>query len=162
MIAVFSLGANLGDRLGFLQCGLDAVAESAVAVEVSPVYETAPVGGPAQGPYLNAVLRAELPADTDLGDLIGRAEGLAGRVRGRRWGPRTLDVDVVSVTGPHRVDPALTVPHPRARHRAFVLAPWLDLDPEANLPGAGRVAALLADVDRAGIRRRDDLRLVVG
>ncbi|HET9944610.1 MAG TPA: 2-amino-4-hydroxy-6-hydroxymethyldihydropteridine diphosphokinase, partial [Actinomycetes bacterium] len=83
------------------------------------------------------------------------------RVREVRWGPRTLDVDVVAV-GDLRVDePDLLVPHPRAADRAFVLVPWLDVDPAAELPGRGRVDDLLSAVDRSGVRRRDDLVLEV-
>lgn len=160
MNAVFSAGANLGNRLGHLQTAVDVLSGSG-PVRVSPVYETRPVGGPAQGEYLNAVLIAELPAGTDLLAVIAAAEGAAGRQRVQRWGPRTLDLDVISVDDLRSADPALTLPHPRARDRAFVLAPWLDLDPAAVLPGAGEVATLLDGVGRDGITRRNDLALVV-
>lgn len=157
---VFSVGSNLGDRLGHLQTAVDVLAAAGARLALSPVYATAPVGGPEQGEYLNAVVLADLPADADLLGLIATAERAAGRVRRELWGPRTLDVDVISVAGVLSEDPALTLPHPRAHRRAFVLAPWLDLDPDAVLPGAGRVDDLLAEVGRCGITRRDDLVLV--
>jgi 2-amino-4-hydroxy-6-hydroxymethyldihydropteridine diphosphokinase len=123
------------------------------------VYETEPVGGPAQDPYLNAVaLVAPVPPARLLAAARG-AEQEAGRVRDVRWGPRTLDVDVIHVPGVVSDDPELTLPHPRAHERAFVLAPWLDLDPGATLPGYGRAADLLKGIGTPGIRRLDDLVL---
>ena len=162
--AVLALGSNQGDRLATLQGAVDALAATPglTVVAVSPVYETDPVGGPEQPDYLNAVVLVE-------GDLLPRAllerslavEETFARVREVRWGPRTLDVDVVAV-GDLRVDePDLLVPHPRAADRAFVLVPWLDVDPAAELPGRGRVDDLLSAVDRSGVRRRDDLVLEV-
>ena len=143
MSAVLSLGSNLGDRLAHLRLGVQVLAARAV----SPVYETAPVGGIEQPDFLNVVVLCDL----DAGQAWTRAqeaERLAGRVRELRWGPRTLDVDVVWADGD---DPALELPHPRAHERAFVLVPWLDLDPDAVLPGHGPVAGLA--VDRGGLRR---------
>jgi 2-amino-4-hydroxy-6-hydroxymethyldihydropteridine diphosphokinase len=161
MRAVFSVGSNLGNRLGYLQTAVDVLAGRGARLAVSPVYETAPVGGPAQGDYLNAVVLADVPAGTDLLGLIDTAERAAGRDRGQRWGPRTLDLDVISVDDVVSTDPALTLPHPRAHSRAFVLAPWLDLDPRAMLPRLGPVADVLDVIGRSGIRRRDDLTLSV-
>lgn len=163
MKVVFSVGSNVGNRLGHLQAAVDALAERG-RLRVSPVYETTPVGGPDQGDYLNAVLIADLPAGTDLLALITATEQAAGRERTQRWGPRTLDLDVVAVDDLRSADPQLTLPHPRASGRAFVLAPWLDLDAAGQLPGAGSVAGLLQDLGsggRDGIRRRDDLTLAV-
>ncbi len=129
------------------------------------MYETVPVGGPPQPEYLNAVLIADttLPA----ADLLRRcqaAEAAFGRVREEVWGPRTLDVDVIVYGDVVSDDPELTLPHPRAQERAFVLAPWLDADPDAEIPGRGRVAALLdAAVARnggqPGVRRLDGVTL---
>jgi 2-amino-4-hydroxy-6-hydroxymethyldihydropteridine diphosphokinase len=120
---------------------------------ISPVYETAPVGGPAQPDYLNAVLLVQtgLPA-RDLLDAIHAIEASFGRVRAERFGPRTLDIDIICYAGQVSDDPELTLPHPRAHERAFVLAPWLDIDPAAELPGHGPAAGLLAGLDRAGVR----------
>jgi 2-amino-4-hydroxy-6-hydroxymethyldihydropteridine diphosphokinase len=121
---------------------------------VSPVYETVPVGGPPQPDYLNAVVLADvtIPA-RDLLDRLHEVEAAFDRVRKVRWGPRTLDIDIITVAGEQSDDPDLTLPHPRAHERAFVLAPWHDADPGAMLPGRGPVADLLARADQAGIRR---------
>ncbi len=121
---------------------------------VSPVYETVPVGGPAQPDYLNAVLLActSLPSRALL-DRLHEVEAAFDRVREVRWGPRTLDIDIITVDGETSDDPELTLPHPRARERAFVLAPWHDADPGAVLPGHGPVSALLAATDASGVRR---------
>jgi 2-amino-4-hydroxy-6-hydroxymethyldihydropteridine diphosphokinase len=159
---VLSLGSNLGDRLANLQDGVDALCAGPGLdqVVVSPVYETAPVGGPAQPDYLNAVLVAQtsLPARAIL-DRGRAAEAAAGRVRGERWGARTLDVDVIAYGNRASADPELTLPHPRAHERAFVLAPWHDVDPGAVIPGRGRVADLLAAAGSAGVRLRHDVSL---
>lgn len=161
MSGVLSLGSNLGDRLAHLRGGLDALAARTRVVAVSPVYETAPVGGPVQDDYLNAVVLVAEERPDVLLSMARQAEAAEGRERGERWGPRTLDVDVVAA-GSAVVDwPDLVVPHPRAHERAFVLAPWHDVDPAAVLPGRGAVADLLAAVGQAGVRRRDDLLLEV-
>jgi 2-amino-4-hydroxy-6-hydroxymethyldihydropteridine diphosphokinase len=164
MRAVLSLGSNLGDREGHLAAAVAGLRD--VLVAVSPVYETAPWGGVEQPDFLNAVLIVE-DTTTDGWGWLRRGQALeaaAGRVREVRWGPRTLDVDVVTVVGPAgpvRSDhPDLLLPHPGTRERATVLRPWLDVEPGAVLPGHGPVAALLAargpDAE-AGMRRRDDL-----
>lgn len=129
MRAFLGLGSNLGDRERHLR---DAVAALPDVVALSPIYETDPVGGPsAQGRYLNAVVEL----DTDLSphellEVCQRLEAAAGRVRSERWGPRTLDVDVLLVGELTVDDPALTVPHPRMWERAFVLMPLADLAPD--------------------------------
>jgi 2-amino-4-hydroxy-6-hydroxymethyldihydropteridine pyrophosphokinase len=148
-VAVLSLGSNLGDRLAHLQAAVDGLGSAVRAV--SPVYETPPWGDPDQPWYLNAVVlaRADVPPRAWL-DRAMELERAAGRTRtpGRRFGPRTLDVDVIAVWWDDgrpvtSEDPEWTVPHPRAHLRAFVLRPWLDVDPDAVLPGHGRVADLL-------------------
>lgn len=159
---VLALGSNLGDRLANLQDGVVALcAEPGLeGVAVSPVYETAPVGGPDQPDFLNAVLVAAtwMPASAIL--RRGQAaEDALGRLRGQRWGPRTLDVDVIVYGDQASSDPDLTLPHPRAHERAFVLAPWHDVQPGAVIPGRGRVADLLAAVGTAGVRLRRDASL---
>ncbi len=153
---VLALGSNLGERQGILQGGVDAIAgiEGVRLTGVSPVYETVPVGGPPQPDYLNAVVLAGVTIPPrDLLDRLHEVEAAFDRVRLVRWGPRTLDIDIITVAGEHSDDPDLTLPHPRAHERAFVLAPWHDADPDAVLPGYGRVADLLAGVDQTGIRR---------
>jgi 2-amino-4-hydroxy-6-hydroxymethyldihydropteridine diphosphokinase len=161
---VLALGSNLGDRLANLQGGVDALcAETGLEdVAVSPVYQSAPVGGPAQPDYLNAVLTAStsLPARAVL-DRGRAAEAALRRVRGERWGPRTLDVDVIVYGNEVSGDPELTLPHPRAHERPFVLAPWHDLDPDAAIPGHGRIADLLAATGTGGLRRLRDTPLRV-
>ena len=162
--AYVALGSNLGDRLANLQGGVDALCTKPGLedVAVSPVYETEPVGGPAQPDYLNAVLTAStsLPARVVL-DRARAAEAALGRVRGQRWGPRTLDVDVIAYADEISADPELTLPHPRAHERAFVLAPWHDLDPDAAIPGRGRIADLLAATGTDGLRQLSDAALRV-
>ncbi|MER7711621.1 2-amino-4-hydroxy-6-hydroxymethyldihydropteridine diphosphokinase [Streptomyces werraensis] len=162
--AVVSLGANLGNRLETLQGAVDALEDTpGIRVKaVSPVYETEPWGvEPGSQPsYFNAVavLRTTLPPSS----LLERAQAVEEafhRVRDERWGPRTLDVDIVAYADLHSDDPHLTLPHPRAHERAFVLAPWLDIDPAAELPGRGPVAELLDAVTRDGVAPRADLEL---
>ena len=160
--AVLSLGSNLGDRLAHLRAAVAGFA--GVLVAASPVYETAPWGGVEQDDFLNAVLVVADPG-TDARGWLRRGQALedaSGRVREVRWGPRTLDVDVVTVDGVTSDDPELLLPHPGTPERATVLRPWLDVEPEAVLPGHGPVAALLAALGpdaEAGMRRRDDLVL---
>jgi 2-amino-4-hydroxy-6-hydroxymethyldihydropteridine diphosphokinase len=160
--AVLSIGSNLGDRLGHLR-GCVALLGDAVRA-VSPVYETQPWGGVGQDEFLNAVLLVEDP-EADAAEWLRRGrrcEDAAGRIREIRWGPRTLDVDVIDVDQTPRDDPDLTLPHPRAYQRAFVLVPWLDVQPGAALPGHGPVAQLVAtlpEAQRRGVRRRHDLTL---
>ena len=139
--AYLGLGSNLGDRQAELQAAVDglAAAPRVQVVAVSPVYETDPVGGPAQPDYLNAV--AALDTDLEPRALLELAQDLerrAHRVRGVRFGPRTLDVDVLLVGEEQVHEPDLEVPHPRLRERGFVLAPLADLDPAAaGTPPAG-------------------------
>ena len=152
MSAVLSIGSNRGDRLAHLRLAVEVLAPQAV----SGVWETAPVGGPEQDDYLNAVLLCDLDA-TRAWERAQAAELAAGRERTVRWGPRTLDVDVVWAPPP--VPDGLLVPHPRAHERAFVLAPWLEVDPSAELPGAGPVRDLLAALGTDGVTRRADLVL---
>ncbi len=162
--AVLSLGSNLGNRLETLQGAVDALADTpGLRIKgVSPVYETEPWGvEPGSQPsYFNAVvvLKTTLPPSS----LLERAHAVEEafhRVRDERWGARTLDVDIVSYADLVSDDPQLTLPHPRAHERAFVLAPWHDLDPEARLPGRGAVADLLGTVTREGVVPREDLEL---
>lgn len=160
--AVLSVGANLGDRFAALRSVTEGLGERLRAA--SPVYETAPWGVTDQPSFLNAVLIAE---DEGAGPyewlgLAQRLERAAERTRERRWGPRTLDVDIVAVDARRSADPELTLPHPRAAERAFVLVPWLAVAPEAVLPGYGAVAALVAalpEQERSGVVPRTDLEL---
>src|SRR5246500_1222484 len=152
---VLSIGSNLGDRLARLQSVVDGLGAAVLAV--SPVYETAPWGRMEQGSFLNAVLIADGPA-CDGQAWLRRAqefERAAGRVRGERWGPRTLDVDLIACYGETEeiaYEPDLTLPHPLAHLRAFVLVPWLAIEPGGRLTVAGKsrtVASLLAELEPA-------------
>ena len=148
---VIALGSNLGDRLAHLQAAVDALAAmpGLSVTAVSPVYRTDPVGGPDQPDYFNAVLLAgtTLPPAGVLA-AAHAAEAARQRTREVRWGPRTLDVDIISYDAVVSADPVLTLPHPRAHERAFVLVPWHDMDPAAELPGHGPVADLIAGLIR--------------
>lgn len=159
---VLSVGSNLGDRLARLQAAVDAVGGAVRAV--SKVYETDAWGGVDQGPFLNAVVIADDP-ELDAYGWLRKAQAIESanqRIREQKWGPRTLDVDLVCVTdGSAEVvcsDPDLALPHPFAHQRAFVLTPWLDVDPAAELLVEGRrrpVRDLLAELDpaeRNGVR----------
>ncbi|MBB4687784.1 2-amino-4-hydroxy-6-hydroxymethyldihydropteridine diphosphokinase [Amycolatopsis jiangsuensis] len=160
--AVLSLGSNLGDRLGHLRTAIDAVRPALVAV--SGVYETKPWGVEDQPDFLNAVCVVDDPSRDHWAWLrtAQSAEHAAGRVRELRWGPRTLDVDIVTVPGVTSDDPELLLPHPGTPDRASVLIPWLDIEPDADLPGHGRIADLLArlpEADRAGVVLRPEWAL---
>jgi 2-amino-4-hydroxy-6-hydroxymethyldihydropteridine diphosphokinase len=158
--AVLSIGSNLGDRLANLTIAVTGLADAIQAV--SPVYETKAWGVADQPDFLNVVLIAADP-DIDEWGWLRRAQELeqqAGRVRTQHWGPRTLDVDIVTVDGVTSDDPTLTLPHPGTPDRATVLIPWLDIEPDAVLPGHGPVRDLLDKLDTGGVWRRDDLRLV--
>jgi 2-amino-4-hydroxy-6-hydroxymethyldihydropteridine diphosphokinase len=164
--AVLALGSNLGERFEYLQGAVRALADTPEVwvTSVSPVYETEPVDAPEDaGPYLNAIVLA----DTTLAAarLLDRALAIEDAFERERSevqnAPRTLDVDLIVVGDRRADDDHLKLPHPRAGQRAFVLRPWHDLDPTAELPDQGPVADLLAAVGEAGTTRRDDLVLEV-
>ena len=138
--AYLGLGSNLGDRAAHLQLAVDELATTTGVrvVAVSKVYETSPVGGPEQDDYLNAVVAVD--TDLDARELLGVAqhlEQLAARERTVRWGPRTLDVDVLLVGDERVAEPDLEVPHPRLYERGFVLAPLRDVAPDRVEQPAG-------------------------
>lgn len=145
MRAVLSIGSNMEDRRALLQTVFDEFADETIAA--STVYATPPWGVTDQGDFLNAVLIVEVDC-TPL-ELLRRGQKLeeaAERVRVRHWGPRTLDVDIVQIDGVTSDDPELTLPHPYADQRAFVLVPWLAADPDAELNGTS-VRELIAGLD---------------
>jgi 2-amino-4-hydroxy-6-hydroxymethyldihydropteridine diphosphokinase len=158
---VYSLGSNLGDRLGNLQGAVDALRDTpdVIVVDVSPVYETSPVGGPEDSPdFLNIVVVAETTLEPRT--LLERAQAIEdayGRERHGRWAPRTLDVDLIMVGTTVLDHEDLRLPHPLAQERGFVLIPWLAIDAQGELPGQGPLTELAAAVGDAGITRRDDL-----
>lgn len=152
--AVIALGANQGDRAATLLAAATELAGSdgVELTALSPVHET--VALRLEGPdpdaptYLNAIalIRTTLSPD-DLLALLHRIESDHGRVRDERWGDRTLDLDIIDYAGQRRDRDGLTLPHPRAAERDFVLRPWLEVDPDAELTGVGRVADLLARLE---------------
>jgi 2-amino-4-hydroxy-6-hydroxymethyldihydropteridine diphosphokinase len=157
--AVLSLGSNLGDRFAFLQGAVTGLREHLRAV--SPVYETAAWGVEDQPDFLNAIVIVSAEGVDEWG-WLRKAQGLeneAGRVRVQHWGPRTLDVDVVTVDEVSSDHPDLLLPHPGTPERATVLIPWLDIEPDAVLPGHGPIRDVMAGLSGDGVRRRDDLRL---
>ena len=163
---VVSLGSNMGERLQKLQGAVAALADTpgVFVTAVSSVYETEPVDTPpGSESFLNAVvlLDSTLPAHL----LLDRAlaiESAFGRDRsGERNAPRPLDVDLIVVGKRKANEDDLTLPHPRAHERAFVLVPWHEVEPDAELAGHGPVADLLEKVDQGGVVRREDLELHV-
>lgn len=148
------LGSNEGDRRARLREAVAGLGELGRLVAVSPLYETAPIGGPEQDPHLNAVVILETPLEP--GELL---EGLlalerrAGRERRVRWGPRTLDLDLLLYGDEELEEDGLSVPHPRMIERRFVLRPLLDLRPDARLPDGRRLDGLLGEVEGQEIRR---------
>jgi len=159
---VYSIGSNLGERLGNVQGAVDALRDTpdVIVVDVSSVYETKPIGGPPESPlFLNIVVIAETTLEPRT--LVERAfaiEDAFGRTRDSgRWGPRTLDVDLIMVGNAVVDQEDLRLPHPLAHERAFVLVPWYEVDPTAEIIGKGAIGDLVAKADASDVIRRDDL-----
>ncbi len=161
-MVTYSLGSNLGDRLEYLQSAVDLLrmTPGLTVTGVSSVYETDPVGYLDQPDFLNIVVVAESTLASTV--MLERAhaieEGL-DRVRTIRNGPRTIDIDLIAVGDRVINGDIITLPHARAHERAFVLVPWLEVDPAAVLVGHGRVADLVEKLNISGVRRRDDLSI---
>ena len=143
MRVVIALGSNLGDRKAYIDSALEKLATFVDVVKISTLVETDPVGGPEQGRYLNGVLigETELSPEDLMRKLLEIEEGL-GRIRTVPNGPRTIDLDLIDYQGMTIDSSLLTLPHPRAHLRAFVILPWLEIDPEASLPGHGSLRDL--------------------
>ncbi|MEJ7774644.1 MAG: 2-amino-4-hydroxy-6-hydroxymethyldihydropteridine diphosphokinase [Nocardioidaceae bacterium] len=164
--AVLALGSNLGERLASLQGAVEAIADTPDVwlTGVSPVYETEPVDCP---PGSDSFLNAVLLIDTTLAAnrLMDRALAIEDAFDRERSdvlnAPRTLDIDLIVVGDRRSDDDHLRLPHPRAAKRAYVLQPWFDLEPDAELPDRGPIADLLADLGMDGVSRRDDLTLEI-
>lgn len=153
--AFVGLGSNLGDRLENLRTAVTLLGERGIKVaRSSRVYATDPVGGPEQPEYLNAVIEVE--AEGSARDLLAAClsiEDRMGRERGERWGPRVIDLDVLTFGGEEIDEPDLQVPHPRMHERGFVLIPLLELDADPPLPGGRKVAELrLGSLALGGVR----------
>ena len=144
MKAVISLGANIGDANANLDLAIGLLREATEVIAVSSYSQTKPVGGPEQPDYLNAVaiVESELPAK-DLLAVLNGIETAMGRTREIHWGPRVIDLDLIQYGGLLVNDEKLTLPHPRAHERRFVLAPWFEIEPEAVLLTHGRISDLL-------------------
>ncbi len=161
--AVVSLGSNLGERLAYLQGAVDSLKDTpdVWVTDVSPVYQTTPVDAPeGSEDYLNAVILFDTTLSVHT--LLDRTQAIElafGREREEINGPRTLDVDLIVVGDRRADDEHLVLPHPRAHERAFVLAPWLDVEPDAVIPEVGPIADLLAQTGSAGVVRRDDIAI---
>jgi 2-amino-4-hydroxy-6-hydroxymethyldihydropteridine diphosphokinase len=161
--AVVSLGSNEGERMSMLQGAVDSLRDTPEVwvTDLSPVYETQPVDAPAgSGAYLNAVVLFDTTLSVHT--LLDRAQAIEaafGRERSEPNAPRTLDVDLIVVGDRRADDDHLVLPHPRAHERAFVLAPWADIEPDAVIPGVGPIGELLEKTGTAGVVRRDDVVL---
>ena len=152
-IAYLGLGSNLGDRLDSLQRAVDLLGDEAgiALTRCSRVWETDPVGGPPQPDFLNVVVRAQVDLlPLDLLAACQRVEAALGRVRAVRWGPRTVDIDVLLIADRAIDEPELVVPHPRLHERAFVLMPLLELEPDPVLPDGTRLVDVRLGPDAAG------------
>jgi 2-amino-4-hydroxy-6-hydroxymethyldihydropteridine diphosphokinase len=147
MRAVVALGANLEDPEAAVELAISLLERSTDLIARSSLYSTKPVGGPPQPDYVNAVciIESDLPADDLLGLLHGIEKSM-GRVRNERWGPRVIDLDLITYGTSVADDNELTLPHPRAHERGFVLQPWLEIDLDAELPPYGRVRDILAEL----------------
>jgi 2-amino-4-hydroxy-6-hydroxymethyldihydropteridine diphosphokinase len=155
---VLSLGSNIGDSVAILQGAVDdlAAAEGIELLTGSSLFETDPVGGPEQRAFLNLVVLGRTSLlDHELLATTQSIEQHWHRTREVRWGPRTLDIDIIAIADETVDTPDLIVPHALAHERAFVLVPWLDADPHAYLVGHGAVADLVVGLDTAGVRRTD-------
>lgn len=147
MRAVVALGANLDNPVEAVELAISLLEQSTDLIARSSLYSTKPVGGPPQPDYVNAVciIDSELPAH-DLLDLLHGIEKSMGRVRNERWGPRVIDLDLITYGDVMSDDEDLILPHPRAHERRFVLEPWVEIDPDAVLPLHGRVRDILAEL----------------
>lgn len=153
-----ALGSNMGDSAAILQGAIEDISsvDGVFVVGVSRAYETDPVGGPEQDPYLNAVVVIHTVLDPwELLAVTQSIEQHWHRVRDVRWGPRTLDIDILAIDAETVDSDELVIPHPRAHERAFVLVPWADVAPDAVIPGHGRVADLMETVGADGVRVAD-------
>lgn len=163
--AVLSIGSNLGDRAARLQGAVSALEDTpeVTVVAISSVYETEPVGAPeGSGAFLNSVVLIDTTLTVHT--LLDRAlaiEDAFGRERSEPGAPRTLDVDIIVVGDRIANDDNLTLPHPRVHERGFVLVPWLEIDPEGEIPGHGFVADLISGVDTSGVTKREDVEIIL-
>ena len=147
MRAVLSLGSNLGNSAEILSSAAEALNEVSEVISLSSFFQTRPVGGPPQPDFLNAVIIIETNLEPEellmVAQAIEVAHGRERTVDTVKWGPRSLDIDLIKCDEMHINSPELTIPHPRAHERGFVLQPWIEIDPTATLPGFGPISHLL-------------------
>ena len=162
--AVLALGSNLGERMTALQGAVASIADTPEVwvTSVSPIYETEPMDCPeGSDKFLNSVMLIDTTLSAHR--LLDRAlaiEDAFDRLRSDvKNAPRTLDIDLIVVGDRRSDEEVLRLPHPRAHQRPFVLRPWLDLEPDAEIPDVGKVGELLAELDESGMSRREDLDL---
>jgi len=150
MKVVIALGSNIGDSAALLESAVERLHKIITVTHLSTFIETEPIGGPEQPNYLNAVLIGESELQPlELLRKMLEIESELGRVREVRWGPRTLDLDLIVAGEMVMKTPELELPHPRAHERGFVLEPWLEIDPTAYIPGKGSVESLLSELHLA-------------
>jgi len=148
---VLSIGANLGDAEAMVHQTIEVLKESLKELTASPIYRTSPVGVTGQPDFYNAVVMGEwLGTARELHRKTSELEESAGRERLVRWGARTLDIDIIAFGDLVSADPQLTLPHPRAHERLFVLLPWLEIQPEAEIVGRGKIRTIIEDLQKAG------------
>lgn len=162
---VLSIGSNLGDKFENLQTAVTKISQHPKILNLvtSALYVTEPFGGPDQDDFLNAVITFEthLTAE-ELLAFVQQLENEAKRVREVRWGPRTLDLDILTFGDLVQTSEKLTIPHPRISERAFVLVPWLEIAPDAQIPTIGKLSDLCAAVDKSTVQLNRDMKLKVG
>lgn len=157
---LLSIGANLGDRQAALQSVIDAMAGRFEGIECSRILQTPAWGYVDQPMFLNAAVRAQTQlTPEEVLTFAHDCESAADRTRDERWGPRTLDVDIISYDEVRQTDPLLTLPHPRAHERAFVLACLADIDAGLEISGRGNVVSLLHQTDTSGIELFGELQV---
>ena len=161
-VSFLSLGSNLGNRLEHLSDAVISLQNhpKVKVTKVSAVYQTKPVGGPEQDDYLNAVLEIETElSPTELLEVIQSIENGQDRVREVRWGPRTLDIDVLTYNDLILGDEKLTLPHPRISERAFVLVPWHEIAPDTVIAGVGELEGLYQQIPKLDVQLNSDMKL---
>lgn len=162
--AVISIGSNLGDRFSYLQTAVTSICQHPKIsnVKVSSVYETKPVGGVEQGDFLNAAISLDTELKPiELLKFAQQLENQAERVREVRWGPRTLDVDILTYGNEVLSSEELTLPHPRIAERAFVLIPWFEIAPDSEITNLGKLESLYNSISKSEVVKNNDYQIKV-
>ena len=162
--AVISIGSNLGDRFSYIQTAVTSICQHPKIsnVKVSSVYETKPVGGVEQGDFLNAAISLDTElTPIELLKFAQQLENQAERVREVRWGPRTLDVDILTYGNEVLNSEELTLPHPRIAERAFVLVPWFEIAPDSEITNLGKLESLYNSISKSEVVKNNDYQIKV-